>query len=1121
MILGAASAGEASAAPEAASPTTIRCAVESSFVELEEQTPFEVTVSWSLPAAAGQVRLNCELKGDGVDVFQARRPLVAGQGRQRLRFTALRRDESKHMVLACWLGTDWRDPLAPIHVTEPIAILSRDEAAKLRADRAAADEILQRVDWQADPRGNVGLLDAAWPGQNHAVIHALATRLRRTNCRLSLLDAQAFLNPFVVSPERFDVLIVTGGRELPVETARVLARFLEARGNLIAIGTPLYADPVCRVQDAWLKPTEIRARLAALRPTDVLHDFETGSPTGWTRSSNRMQGSATLACVDGGAEGSAKSLHAMIDDLTGWETFAAPPLADDAIGATQNVLCLWAKGAAQTKRLAVECVERDGSRWIATVPLTQDWAHHALVASDFAYWPDNPVGRRRGGGDDRLAFAAIARITVGLSFSHTGATGGRHAFWIDRLGFAHSPLADAVGRGPLDLTPTELLWPSYKCYRTTAVQRIRPHWMQALIEPPELPRPAELWCPHQRPHSTGFEKDRPWRMVTIAEAVGESDEFRGPALALTLQQKDGHKAQGWATLGVDDPAFLTAPGVVDAIAELAARMLRGVFLYEAGSEFYTVFEDEPIRLGARLVNIRRDASVDAEVRLRVLDGSREVVTRRSQAAVRGGEPPAVCETRWTSDRHAARDYQIVAELVCDDQVIDRLQHDLRVWRTKDRPEYVVARDGDFFLNGRKWYPFGVNHMPASGIGTEDYRFFEHYLSRRAYDPEIFERELGRIVSLGMNMVSAFIGYDYHADRNLLDYLDRCDRHGLKVNLSLRPGTPMDFEWDKIREMIVQNRLAASDTIFAYDLAWEPFIGRQHERARWDRQWNEWIERRYTTIDAAERAWGFAAPRTPEGQITNPADAQCGADGPWRKMVADYRRFIDELVDRHYGRARELVHSVDPHHLVSFRMTVAGDPTFNQAQNMPYDFRSLVRGVDMFEPEGYGRIGDWQRVRGGLFTVAYARAVDPSKPVMWAEYGTSTWDMNQMHTSPEALDFQGRFYDDFLKMVLRSGANGAVCWWYPGGFRANERSDFGILEPDGTDRPATAMLRRYAPQITRARDIPRPDVWIDFDPDDPAGVEGIYRQTATAFWRAIDAGQIPGLRRRDPPPSDTP
>ena len=195
------------------------------------------------------------------------------------------------------------------------------------------------------------------------------------------------------------------------------------------------------------------------------------------------------------------------------------------------------------------------------------------------------------------------------------------------------------------------------------------------------------------------------------------------------------------------------------------------------------------------------------------------------------------------------------------------------------------------------------------------------------------------------------------------------------------------------------------------------------------------------------------------------------------------------------------------------MTVAGDPTYNHAHSMPYDFRSLVRGVDLFEPEGYGRIGDWHQVRPGLFTVAYARAVDRSKPVLWAEYGVSTWDMDRLQTSPSGLDFQGRFYDDFLKMVLQSGANGAVCWWYPGGFRTNENSDYGIFNPDGTDRPATVVLRRYASPLTRPRDIPQPQAWIEFDPDEPAGIEGIYRTVAPQFWQAVEAGTLPGLRAR--------
>jgi hypothetical protein len=97
---------------------------------------------------------------------------------------------------------------------------------------------------------------------------------------------------------------------------------------------------------------------------------------------------------------------------------------------------------------------------------------------------------------------------------------------------------------------------------------------------------------------------------------------------------------------------------------------------------------------------------------------------------------------------------------------------------------------------------------------------------------------------------------------------------------------MDLEWDKVRQMIVENRLAQSGVVFAYDLAWEPFIGRHRQRTRWNRRWRQWIQQHYATMEVAEKACGYAVPRDQEGNVTNPLDAHCGSDGPWGKMVAD-------------------------------------------------------------------------------------------------------------------------------------------------------------------------------------------------------------------------------------------
>ncbi|MCU0963318.1 MAG: hypothetical protein MUF48_24765, partial [Pirellulaceae bacterium] len=110
-----------------------------------------------------------------------------------------------------------------------------DGSQKLQRDQAEAQELLQRLAWQPRDKGNIGLLSGDWPGQNRTVIDALAAALRQAGYQPTLLDAPALLNPFVVSPERFDLLILTGGRELPVETAPTLAGFLKNQGNLIAI----------------------------------------------------------------------------------------------------------------------------------------------------------------------------------------------------------------------------------------------------------------------------------------------------------------------------------------------------------------------------------------------------------------------------------------------------------------------------------------------------------------------------------------------------------------------------------------------------------------------------------------------------------------------------------------------------------------------------------------------------------------------------------------------------------------------------------------------------------------------------------------------------------------------
>ena len=194
------------------------------------------------------------------------------------------------------------------------------------------------------------------------------------------------------------------------------------------------------------------------------------------------------------------------------------------------------------------------------------------------------------------------------------------------------------------------------------------------------------------------------------------------------------------------------------------------------------------------------------------------------------------------------------------------------------------------------------------------------------------------------------------------------------------------------------------------------------------------------------------------------------------------------------------------------MSNAGDPLYNWDAALPYDFYGLADAVDIWEPEAYGRIGDWPRVRAGDFTAAYARLCDADLPLMWAEMGYSVWDINRMAPDPQKLAWEARYYADFYRMMTESGADGVFFWWYPGGFRLGENSDFGIINPDGTDRPVTQVIRTEGPRFLKAPKPAAPNEVMLVNRDrDARGLYGIYQTVQEKFWKAMDSSRRPRLQ----------
>lgn len=960
------------------------------------------------------------------------------------------------------------------------------------------------------PTHTAGLVSPLTP-EAAPVAEALADALTDAGYTVVALDMKDLCEPDFAAARGIDLLALPDAAALPAAATGPVEGYLRAGGDILAFNAPLWQRQLIEDDGAWVTAEQFQERHAADLLESVLFDFAPGSLDGWSRSTNDS-GTVTTHTIETGLPAPIHhALHVEISRLNNWDTYVSPEI-ERPFPEGHTLTVFHARGVSRTTALAIEWTERDGSRWIATVPLTSEWRQYVLEPEDFRFWQSVPARAQ-----DVFRPENAYRMSVGLALTHTHIPGDEHEYYFGPFGTARRNPRHEKLLTTFAIPAFDTLSPGYKFFEPTEVFAVAARPVQDFL--PQLPFacPEAMRCVHPRPQAGGFAKGRDWRWAALLEARTVDGRWRGNPAALTVHADGPFKGGVWASFGVADVAWYQTPAMLVGLRHLLAAMRDGVFLVDGGTSFYTYFDDQPVTVGARLVNLGKSPRPGLRVRVRLeapSDGG-TVAEREWTVALEPGTETVVSAeldtpAAWPEDVLTAT--VELADTTRDDDVIDAARHDTAVWRPRESPEFMTTQGGEFLLDGKRWRAHGVNYMPSSGIGTEDWHYFEHWIGARAYDPEIIQRDLEQVRSMHMNSVSIFIYRESMEAQNLLDILRRIEALGMKANLSLRPGTPFDFEWPWIREMIEYYRLKDNDTVFAYDLAWEPMFPHHEERVRWDAHWRDWLLERYGGIENAERDWGYPAPRNDQGAVTNPPSQYTVDDGEWRVMVAAYRRFLDTLLYEYYGRARRLVRGIDPNHLVSFRMTEAGNPTFRWGGTVPYDYAYLAGAVDILEPEAYGRIGEWEKVKPGWFTYEYGRWANPELPMLWAEAGVHVWDVGRMQISEERLEFQAQYYRDLYRLFIGSGADGIFFWWYPGGYRVNERSDYGIIEPDGSDRPVTRVIREHAYAFMDGPSAKPVDHWLEIDRDPhPAGIAGIYDDVGAEFWEAIAEGKTPGLR----------
>ena len=960
------------------------------------------------------------------------------------------------------------------------------------------------------------------PGREETFAREMATEVTAAGYVTEIIGLSTLTNTEALRADKFDLLVLPDARTLPASSVAAIENYLKQGGDLLALGLPAWDKPLFEVNGRWLSRASFDETLASLRPEKVIVDFASTDLSQWRRTSDNLANPARHETV---ADSGGRALHVTMEKLTGWETYQSPRLTN-AFAVGQSLTCFRARGTAHTKQLALEWTERDGSRWIATVDLTREWKSYALPPEAFKAW--QPPSARTGKGNG-FNPANAAQFVVGLAHTHTAIEGVEQEYWFADLGTAANPFGDAKLPDEFNAPHLESVSPGYQFFPITTRSVVRPsNTISGRGREPLTTDRSFIGLNgiHPRPSGVGFKQDRQYRWEALLTAYDTAtDDHRGAVAAVLVHAKPPYRGGVWAAFAPAEAEFYRQPVVRACLDETLRRIRRGVFLIEGGAEIFTRFPKQKLEFGMKVANFGRDSVTNLLARLSFV-----------------GDIPdgwfGGFQTNWTlaaghiesvgisSVFPVTGDWYVQSWLAFTNQTIetlDYLRHEIREWTPSPGPEFVAARDGGMWLEGKPWKANGVNYMPSSGIGLANWQHFEHWLGRGAYDPEIIERDLQRIKAMNLNAVSVFIYRESLETQHLLDFLRRCEAHDIRVNLSLRPGTPLDFRWNEMRELIEHYRLAENDTVFAYDLAWGPRHEAQQIQSDYLPLWQAWVQKRYANADDARKAWGvgqddFKFEISDLKSVGAPMMKWFTQDGPWRKLIADYRLFLDDMLHEKYAEARRLVRSIDPHHPVSFRMQHAGDSTFNWDAFVPYDFHGLAGAVDIWEPEAYGRIGDWEKVKPGRFTADYARLCDATKPVVWAEMGYTVWDNLHMAPAPEKLAFQAQYFRDFYRMMNDSAADGIFFWWYPGGYRLNEKSDFGIINPDGTDRPVTKVIREEGAKFLKtAKPSAKPDHWISVDRDrDARGLFGIYEAVKSNYWSAIEGGRSPGLKWENTP-----
>ncbi|MEN6535735.1 MAG: hypothetical protein ABFD89_18875, partial [Bryobacteraceae bacterium] len=704
----------------------------------------------------------------------------------------------------------------------------------------------------------------------------------------------------------------------------------------------------------------------------------------------------------------------------------------------------------------------------------------------------------------------------------------------------------------------ETVSPVYKMYALKGIASLKVVPTQGILSGAQmkLPVPASALASYARPEGKGFERGYKWRWIPLVRALDKDGMERGTAAWIMLQDAPlsegpafadavrrlvandnarhplGAEGSAYAVCAITDPAALRELALTSMFGDMARRIADGLFLSYGGSEQFSYWPDEKVRLGATVVNRGiGQAAVTVRIRVRAKGVKEAAFQKESTLIIKPGRS-ATAAFEWAAQGLSSECYLVTTELLRNGRPIDIISHGMGVLSTKkaSRNAFVTVKDGDFWLEGKKWYPVGVNYWPsyAAALEHEDYAY--HWLSPGIYNPEEVERDLKLLQSMGATFLGIRVNHQDNR-RTILDFLRRCRNHGLRVFVFVQSHVisddphyfqgimmPFHFQEELAADFIRETRLADNPALLAWDLIWEPagwvfsdnqssfgWKGDLNYRKRWDADWAKWIDDRYGNIANAEADWQVPTPRL-NGRVTSPSSKQFREDGPWRVMVAAYRRFMDDLMSRKWNDTTRTLRRLDPNHLISYRQ--------GNLSSTDFTLTATPKHVDFFAMEGHNfKASVPSATEAAGFTNRYIHFATKGLPYFWVEFTADVWNSATMLPDENKFAYQIQCHEIVYREGLENGAKGGAPWWLIGGYRVNEKNDQGIINPDGTLRPSGRLLQQYAALFKKSGTYPEADTWFDFDRDRHSGglFHLVFDEGAKAYKEAAAQGHKLGIR----------